>query len=207
MGSSIASSGTSTLSSCYWWIALARFLASIISLKFGLLLVCLGVPRVGVVAAIWSLESVVRGEVLETRECLCSRLPDLSFMPSSLLANLIPVGLITSVGTYLTSISLPEPWPLPLSFSGDVAPSIGEAAFYDTPMLSDKLSSPSRSLVYCNGVSEYSYIDALLNGDPFASFLDSDVFTFSICSFCSEIILAWCSENFCELSTCWGVCS
>ena len=114
-----------------------------------------------------------------------------------MLANLIPEGLITSaLGTSLGSIRLSEPIALPLlsygliSFSGDKRFSIGDAAFCETPMLSDKLSSPSRSLVYCNGVSENSCIVALLNGDPFASFLDSDVFTFSICSFCSEIILA-----------------
>lgn len=123
-------------------------------------------------------------EELEASECLGSIVPDLSFIPSSLLANLIPEGLITSApGTSLSSISYPEPCPLPLplpplSLPGDKRFSTGDAAFCDTPILSDKLSSPSRSLVYYKGVSEYSCIDALLNGDPLASFLDSDVFTF-----------------------------
>jgi hypothetical protein len=71
----------------------------------------------------------------------------------------------------MTSLGLPP-------FSGDSPLPLGEAAFCETPMLSDKLSRPSRSLVYYNGVSEYSCIVALLNGDPLMSFLDSDVFTF-----------------------------
>jgi len=161
------------------------------------------VLREGAVGSIWSIDyysisidweetcEVLVMDFDEASECLWSKVPDLSFIPSSLLANLIPEGLITSaLGTSLSSMSFPEPEPLPLSFSGDVRFSTGDAAFCDTPMLSDKLSSPSRSSVYYKGVSEYSCIEALLNGDPFASFLDSDVFTFSICSFYSEIILA-----------------
>ena len=171
------------------------------------------VPWAGAFASRRLLEAGLAPEVLDASECLGSTVPDLSFIPSSLLANLIPEGLVASApATSFSSISYPEPYPLPLSLSalslpGDKRLSIGEAAFCDTPMLSDKLSSPSRSLVYYKGVSEYSCIDALLNGDPLASFLDSDVFTFSIWSFCSEMILAWCSENFCELSGYLGVCS
>ena len=73
---------------------------------------------------------------------------DLSFIPSNLLVNFIPEGLISEellYGQGLRSISLVESFSaLPLyPTDGGFSKGEAEAAFYETPILSERLSSLS----------------------------------------------------------------